>query len=105
MPTKAPRLRPPGLLGIEPPKSSIILATNPSAGLVARTEPRSIVTMEVFIEKDMSRQRGSLWNFSVPHTPVVFLFHPEEDGVSRLAISLLTSKRFIIFPEPVGTRS
>jgi hypothetical protein len=36
------------------------------AGLVARAEAGAIVAVEVFVEEDVARQWGSVWNFSVP---------------------------------------
>ena len=72
-------------------------------GLMTGAQPGAIVTMEVFIEE----------NVVAPEWIALELFRAAVDGssalrvaqeirVSRPAISLLTSNRFISLPDPVG---
>ena len=73
------------------------------AGLVTRAEPRAVVAVEVFVEQDQVapvRIVLELFRAAVDRPPAVRI--PQEDPVSRSEISLATSKRFIILPEPVG---
>jgi hypothetical protein len=70
---------------------------------MARAESGAIVAMEVFVEEDEVApvRIGLEFLRAVVDEPPSMVI-AGENAVSRLAISLLTSKRFIIFPEPVG---
>lgn len=67
--------------------------------LVAGTQTRAIIAMEVLVEQYVILQWGLAWNFSVPpvnRSPARFI--PQKDSVRRLAISLATLNRFISLP-------
>ena len=72
-------------------------------GLVTGTQTSAIISVEVFIEQDIVLPVRILLKFlrpAVDRTPA--LASRKNMLVNRSAISLLTSNRFIILPDPVG---
>jgi len=76
--------------------------TAPS-GLIARAESRTIVAVEVFVEQNViapMRVGLKLLGTSVYRTATQVV--AQKGRVKPTTDLLLTSKRFIIFPDPVG---
>ena len=70
---------------------------------MAGAQPGAVVAVEVFVEQDViapMRIGLELLHAAVDRTPAMLI--ARKGPMSRSEISLLTSKRFIILPEPVG---
>ena len=73
------------------------------AGLVARAQSRPVVAVKVFIEENVvTPVRIGLELVRAPINWPLAFFISQKDPAQPIAISLETSKRFIILPDPVG---
>ena len=93
-----------GTLGIEVAVKLDDLCHEPGpAGLVTGAQPSAIVAMKVFKEVDVVAPEWitlELFRAAIDRPPTMFI--AQEDANETVEISLLTPKRFMSFPDPVG---
>jgi len=71
--------------------------------LVTGAQPSAIVAMKVFKEVDVVAPEWitlELFRAAIDRPPTMFI--AQEDANETVEISLLTPKRFMSFPDPVG---